>query len=102
MGFGTNRVVSKGLNKNGLTVNQLKGMNTLQNICGVKKNDPVKQEGALQEILKHKNSESPNKNKLMCDLSDEAKEEKKVISISSVNLEEKKSKKPIISLKNLI
>ena len=37
MGFGTNRVVGKQLNKTTLNSNQIKGMNMLKSICDVKK-----------------------------------------------------------------
>jgi len=38
MGFGTERVATKALNKNALNSKQVKGLQALQNICGVKKN----------------------------------------------------------------
>ena len=37
MGFGTNRIVSKTMNKTGLSSVQMKGMSMLQGICGAKR-----------------------------------------------------------------
>ena len=37
MGFGTNRVVGKKLDKSGLSATQMKGMSMLHGMCGVKK-----------------------------------------------------------------
>jgi hypothetical protein len=127
MGFGTNRVVSKGLNKTGLTTNQLKGMNTLQNICGVKKTEN-KTEDVVKKITDittmKKIDDLPAKNRLMADLDDSIKpaeeskssekgekekkiettEEPKVITISKKEETAPKAaaKKPGFSLKSLI
>lgn len=92
LGFGTTRVVSKGLNKTGLTANQLKGMSTLQNICGVKKQD----DDMIQKIANIKGDDT-SKSKLT---NDSEPEKEKTISINPVN-PNPTTKKPF-SLKNLI
>lgn len=68
MGFATNRVVGKNLNKGGLSSVQMKGMSTLQNICGVKKTDEKIDQNALLKINALKNAEGPKKSKLLSDL----------------------------------
>jgi hypothetical protein len=81
MGFATNRVVSKGINKSGLSAVQLKGMSKLQNICGVKKPEEKKdnnENSALIEKLSHK-TEDCSKNKLTADFEEENKSEKNKI-----------------------
>lgn len=64
MGFGTTRVVGKSLNKNSLSAKQLKGMSTLQNICGVKK---VTEKETDNSILKKLTQfgEATKKNKIL-------------------------------------
>ncbi len=72
MGFATNRVVSKGMNKTGLSAVQLKGMSKLQNICGVKKPEEKKENNdntAIIEKLSNK-KEDCTKNKLTADFED--------------------------------
>ncbi len=103
MGFGTTRVVGKTLNKSGLSATQMKGMSTLQNICGVKKSDDKIDQNALLKINALK-SDAPNKNKLMSDLDDNLKEDTKSIPIpeESLNAEKSKLAKKPFSLKNLI
>lgn len=104
MGFGTTRVVGKTLNKTGLSATQMKGMSTLQNICGVKKTDDKIDQNALLKINQLK-SEAPNKSKLMSDLEDNTKEEAKS-SITkpeeTLSTEKPKIVKKPFSLKNLI
>lgn len=109
MGFGTNRIVSKGLNKNGLNSNQLKGMSTLQNICGVKKNEMNNNTDILQKITLAKSSENSgghSKSRLFSgddDNKNEIKIETKVENNSSSNNTNKiEVKKPGFSLKKLI
>ncbi len=68
MGFATNRIVSKNLNKTGLSSVQMKGMSTLQNICGVKKTDEKIDQNALLKITALKNLEPHKKSKLLSDL----------------------------------
>lgn len=73
MGFATNRVVSKGMNKTGLSAVQLKGMSKLQNICGVKKPEEKKESenenmnSALIEKLTCKGDDMKKHNKLTAD-----------------------------------
>jgi hypothetical protein len=77
MGFATNRVVGKNLNKGGLSAIQMKGMSTLQNICGVKKTDEKIDQNALLKINALKSSDAHKKSKLLSELDDlPAKEEK--------------------------
>ena len=66
MGFATTRVVGKNLNKNSLSALQMKGMNTLQNICAVKKNtEPSKENDNLMMSKLSTFGESAKKNKIM-------------------------------------
>ncbi len=58
LGFGTNRVVGKQLDKSGLSVGQMKSMSTLQNLCGVKKTEADKN---LLEKISSKKVESKSK-----------------------------------------
>jgi hypothetical protein len=94
MGFATNRIVSKNLNKTGLSSVQMKGMSTLQNICGVKKTDEKIDQNALLKITALKNLEPHKKSKLLSDLDElPAKQEipkvEKVVS-STDSTEDKK------------
>ena len=57
MGFGTNRVVGKQLNKTSLSTSQLKGMNMLKNICDVKKQPTITEEKKEEVKVERK----PNK-----------------------------------------
>lgn len=57
MGFGTNRVVGKQINKTALSSTQLKGMNMLKSICDVKKKPT---EEKKEEIVK-KDERKPNR-----------------------------------------
>ncbi len=82
MGFATNRVVGKNLNKGGLSAVQMKGMSTLQNICGVKKTDEKIDQNALLKINALKSSEGPKKSKLLSDL-DELPAKNEIVSNGS-------------------
>jgi len=123
MGFGTNRVVGKQLNKTGLSATQMKGMNTLHGICGVKKieNKEEIQNTIIDKLSTFKKNEV-HKSRLMADFSEEsqkgklqAKEikkkplEEKINQDTKTQVDEKKNvdevglkiKKPLSSLKKL-
>lgn len=97
MGFGTNRVVAKSLNKTGLSATQMKGMSTLQNICGVKKTD-LKENEVIDKLTALKtNDDGPKKSKIFGNIEDAA-------SLKSENVNNEtaqKTKKLGFSLKNL-
>jgi hypothetical protein len=69
MGFGTNRVVGKKLDKSGLSATQMKGMNKLQSICGVRKIENNELNGSVLDKLSLKKLEG-NKSKLMAELNE--------------------------------
>ncbi len=69
MGFGTNRVVGKKLDKTGLSATQMKGMSKLQSICGVRKIDNNELNVSVLDKLSLKKIEG-NKSKLMADLNE--------------------------------
>lgn len=98
MGFGTNRVVSKGLNKTSLSATQMKGMSTLQNICGVKKNPEVNKD-TDKMMLKRLSSigESNKKSKIFDHLEEEDKSEKGEENVSNLVHKFKKFKSCEIS-----
>ncbi len=80
MGFGTNRVVGKQLNKTNLTSSQIKGMNMLKTLCDVKKQPTV----SVTEDKKQEESEkkeerrsSKLKNMMAMDLMEESRMSKK-------------------------
>jgi hypothetical protein len=68
LGFGTNRVVGKQLDKGGLSVGQMKSMSALQSLCGVKKTDTDK---SVIEKITNKKIES--KSKLLSAMDEEEK-----------------------------
>jgi len=72
MGFGTNRVVGKQLNKTGLSATQMKGMSTLHGICGVKKieNKEEIQNNIIDKLANFKKDEV-HKSRLMADFTEE-------------------------------
>lgn len=72
MGFGTNRVFGKQLNKTGLSATQLKGMSTLNGICGVKKiaNKEEIQNNIIDKLSSLKKDEG-HKSRLMVDFTEE-------------------------------
>jgi hypothetical protein len=90
LGFGTNRIVSKPLNKNGLTNEQLKSMSALQSICGVKKS-----ETEIMEKISSIKKIDGSRNRLMADLDEPEKKEER----GEVKEQPKKVKN---SLKNLL
>jgi hypothetical protein len=98
MGFGTNRVVSKGLNKNSLSATQMKGVSTLQNICGVKKNPEVNKD-TDNMMLKRLSSfgESNKKSKIFDQIEGEGKSGKGEENVSNVVNKFKKFKSCEIS-----
>lgn len=100
MGFGTNRVVAKSLNKSGLSATQMKGMSTLQNICGVKKTD-LKENDIINKLTALKtNDDAPIKSKIFGNIEDE--DSLKVGNLSNpTNETAQKTKKLGFSLKNL-
>ena len=124
MGFGTNRVVGKQLNKSGLSVNQMKGMSTLHGICGVKKIDNKEEieNTIIDKLSLLKKNENGHKNRLMADFNEEPKKkianneniDKKLVTENQAKIENEvpvklieeeaiiKVKKPGLSLKNLI
>ena len=124
MGFGTNRVVGKQLNKSGLSVNQMKGMSTLHGICGVKKIDNKEEieNTIIDKLSLLKKNENGHKNTLMADFNEEPKKkianneniDKKLVTENQAKIENEvpvklieeeaiiKVKKPGLSLKNLI
>jgi hypothetical protein len=89
MGFGTNRIVSKPLNKTGLSSEQMRSMSTLQSICGVKKSESE----ILEKISSIKKIDG-SKNRLMAEFEEgsERKEEPP----------KEQPKNPKVSLKNLL
>lgn len=100
MGFGTNRVVGRNLNKNGLSNTQMKGINTLKSLCGEKQ----EKEDYLNKIasLAHK-AESAPKNRLTSfgdEVKDAAVDDKKN-ETGEVD-SNKPKKKPGLNLKQLI
>jgi hypothetical protein len=115
MGFGTNRIVSKTMNKTGLSSVQMKGMSMLLGICGAKKTDEKIDHTALLKINALKNTDAPNKNKLMSDFDDNENQKNEEIEniknkvVTNINIIKegevasapKVVKKPF-SLKNLI
>lgn len=96
MGFATTRVVGKNLNKNSLSALQMKGMNTLQNICAVKKNtDPYKENDNLMLSKLSTFGESAKKNKIMDTLEGSGKNDIEEVSKSeqySLNITNKLKK----------
>jgi hypothetical protein len=96
MGFGTNRVVGKTLNKTGLTSTQMKGMNTLQNICGVKKTDKNENE-IIEKISSIKKDDGHTKSKLFENI-----EPNSNTSTTTTENPTTEKKKLGFSLKNLI
>ena len=124
VGFGTNRVVGKQLNKSGLSVNQMKGMSTLHGICGVKKIDNKEEieNTIIDKLSLLKKNENGHKNRLMADFNEEPKKkianneniDKKLVTENQAKIENEvpvklieeeaiiKVKKPGLSLKNLI
>ena len=84
MGFGTNRVVAKQLNKTTLSSSQLKGMSMLKNICDVKKkpsNVDIVEEKKEVEIKVDKNlARRPSRMKNLMGLDEEIiKSENRII-----------------------
>ena len=77
MGFGTNRVVGKQLNKTGLSATQMKGMSTLHGICGVKKieNKEEIQNNIIDKLANFKKDEV-HKSRLMADFTEEPQKSK--------------------------
>ncbi len=66
MGFGTNRVVSRQLNKTGLSATQLKGMDKLRGICDVKKNTGKENEkDVIDKLSAFSKGPEHNKNKML-------------------------------------
>lgn len=124
MGFGTNRVVGKQLNKTGLSINQMKGMSTLHGICGVKKIDNKEEieNTIIDKLSLLKKNENGHKNRLMADFNEEPKNkiakneniDKKLVTENQAKIENEvpvkineeeviiKVKKPGLSLKKLI
>jgi hypothetical protein len=90
MGFGTNRIVSKPLNKTGLSTEQMRSMNTLQSICGVKKSDTE----ILEKISGLKKVDG-SRNRLMADLDENTTERKE-------EPPKEQPKKVKMSLRNLL
>lgn len=87
MGFGTNRVVGKQLNKTGLSATQLKGMSTLHGICGVKKIENKEEiKNTIIDKLSSLKKDEMHKNRLMADFCEEPKQ---------VPAEKELSKKPV-------
>lgn len=86
MGFGTNRVVGKQLNKTGLSATQMKGMSTLHGICGVKKieNKEEIQNNIIDKLSSFKKDEV-HKSRLMADLTEEPRKEKIIEKMSDKN-----------------
>ena len=85
MGFGTNRVVGKQLNKTTLSSSQLKGMSMLKGICDVKKKPStigITEENKDVEMKEEKKEErKPNRMKNLMGLDDniDVKKEKRII-----------------------
>ena len=96
LGFGTNRVVGKALNRNALSVGQMKSINTLQTLCGVKNSD--KDNALFDKIANIKKTEA--KSKILSVLDDEEKQKEEHTQI--VEKVEPVLKKPKVSLKNLL
>lgn len=67
MGFGTNRVVGKKLDKTGLSATQVLGMNKLHGMCGVRKTEGKELDSSILEKLSLKKIEG-NKSKLTADI----------------------------------
>ncbi len=124
MGFGTNRVVGKQINKTGLSASQMKGMSTLHGICGVRKieNKEEMQNSIIDKLSSLKNNET-QKSRLMADFNEDTKKnlisekEPNKQSIGERTIEEKKlvkdikdiedtmnlkMKKPLSNLKKII
>ncbi len=98
LGFGTNRVVGKALNRNALSAGQMKSINTLQTLCGVKNTD--KDNSLIDKIANIKKTET--KSKILSVLEDEEKDKNKENVEDRVEKAEPVAKKPKISLKNLL
>lgn len=124
MGFGTNRVVGKQLNKTGLSITQMKGMSTLHGICGVKKieNKEEIQNNIIDKLSNYKKDEV-HKSRLLADFTDEPQKPKifqkeidkkqslantqtdQIKKIENKNEEQKnesKTKNPLANLKKVI
>jgi hypothetical protein len=99
MGFGTTRLVGKTLNKTGLSSTQMKGMSTLQNICGVKQTE--KNDSELAEKIANIKAadEGHKKNKLFENIEEQQKSNNEITEIKISNTAEPKKKG--FSLKNL-
>lgn len=123
MGFGTNRVVGKQLNKTGLSATQMKGMSTLHGICGVKKIENKEEiQNTIIDKLSSLKKDEGHKSRLMAEFTEEpqkpkiiAKETDKIFPNKKTGLENTetdtkineqnvdfKIKKPLSSLKKLI
>ena len=74
MGFGTNRVVGKKLNKTGLSATQMKGMSTLHGICGAKKVENKELDESTLDKLSMKKLEG-NKSRLTNDINEDTKKQ---------------------------
>lgn len=77
MGFGTNRVVGKQLNKTNLTSSQIKNMNMLKNLCDVKKqpsNSVIEEKKQEDNEKKVEKRPSRLKNLMSMDLIEETRD----------------------------
>lgn len=109
MGFGTTRVVGKGLNKSGLSATQMKGMSTLQNICGVKKEKKPEEE-MINKLSTLKGADGgPKKSRLFTNMEENSNtstsgnsEDKDPNTKKKENPSQPKEKKVGFSLKNLM
>ena len=84
MGFGTNRVVGKTLNKTSLSSNQIKGMNMLKSICDVKKQpsattNAVEEKKELDNEKKQERKPSRLKNLMALENEEERRDANKIV-----------------------
>ncbi len=103
LGFGTNRVVSKQLDKGGLSNGQMKSMSALQSLCGIKKTETDK--SAIEKIASKK---IESKSKLLSGLDEEGKnispdrKKDEPVVVNSEQQNPSSTQKKKISLRNLL